>query len=248
MTSMLTKTISVIIPARNEERELPHCLAAIDTAWKRFSPALSTEYQLEIVVVLNRCTDNTESIARSAGCRLIVNDAKNLAAIRNTGIRFATGQYIVTIDADSRMSSNLFESIIPLLASGKVAGGGVLILPSRYSLGILLTGLALVPIALWYRISAGLFFFTKEAFDGVGGFNELLPSVEDIEFAKDIKRWGATQNKRFKNLLRAHIVTSTRKFDRFGDWFFLLHPLMTIRLLRGIDPKAADKVWYDFPR
>ena len=240
--------LSVIIPARNEELELPHCLSAIEVAWERYKGADIGYSSLEIIVVLNRCTDRTEEIARARGCRIVNNDQKNLAAIRNTGVQSSLGRFVVTVDADSRMSPNLFTKVIPLLESGRVAGGGILILPSRYSLGIILTALALVPIALWYRISAGLFFFTREAFDGIGGFNEQLPSVEDIQFAKDLKEWGRSRGKRFKNLLSAYIITSTRKFDKFGDWFFLRHPLMTLRLLRGIDPEAANKVWYDFPR
>jgi glycosyltransferase involved in cell wall biosynthesis len=34
-------------------------------------------------------------------------DRRNLAAIRNAAARAATGEIVVTIDADSRMSSNM---------------------------------------------------------------------------------------------------------------------------------------------
>lgn len=241
---------SVIIPARNEEHELPNCLAAIQSSWGNFlnSRELNSDISLEIVVVLNRCTDRTEQIAREAGCIIVHNDEKNLASIRNSGVKASSAALVITIDADSRMSENTFLRVFALLNSNRYVGGGVLILPERWSLGIFFTGLMLVPIALWYRISAGLFFFTRDAFNAIGGFDETLPSVEDIAFAKSLRAYGRRKGLKYANLFFTYIITSTRKFDRLGDWYFLLHPIMTLRLLRATDSAAADKIWYDFPR
>jgi|688.fasta_scaffold171320_2 glycosyltransferase involved in cell wall biosynthesis len=257
---MSTPIFSVVIPARNEERELPRCLSAINSAWEFFKKQRDIEtkvphefcdqenFVLEVIVVLNRCTDTTEDIARKAGCTIVHNDEKNLASIRNTGVRASHSPFVITVDADSRMSENTFYNVHTLLASNAYVGGGVLILPERWSLGIFCTGLMLLPIALWYRISAGLFFFRRDAFDAIGGFNELLPSVEDIAFAKALKRHGRTINQKYANLLFTHIITSTRKFDRLGDWYFVLHPIMTFNLLKASDADAANRIWYDFPR
>ena len=57
--------ISLVIPAHNEAAFLPACLAAARAAEARLAGGL------EIVVVLNRCTDATEAIARDAGERTI---------------------------------------------------------------------------------------------------------------------------------------------------------------------------------
>jgi glycosyltransferase involved in cell wall biosynthesis len=239
---------TIVIPARDEEKELPRCLDAIALSWSRFqSKTAPTKSSYHVIVVINRCTDQTEQIAKARGCQIIYEDAKNLAAIRNAGVRASTSQFVLTIDADSRVSPHMFEKLHYYLNKPNVVGGGVLILPERWSLGIFMTGLMLVPIALWYRISAGLFFFKRSAFDAVGGFNEKFPSVEDIAFAKALQTLAQKSDQRFVNLLSAHIVTSCRKFDRFGDWYFLRHPLMTLRLLRGSDKVAANAVWYDFP-
>ena len=72
-----TKQISIIIPARDEEKHLPKCLGAIEKA------ALSSHLNVELIVVINRCSDRTEEIAREAGAIIIHCDAKNLSIIRS---------------------------------------------------------------------------------------------------------------------------------------------------------------------
>lgn len=232
--------ISVIIPARNEERHIGGCLAAIEAAAGRINASV------EIIVVLNRCSDHTEALAREHACVIVSDDRKNLAQIRNSGARAASGDWLVTIDADSRMSANMLERVSAELSSARVVGGGVLILPERWSAGIILTGICLVPVALWHGISGGLFFCRKADFDAIGGFNEHLTSVEDIDFAIRLKRHGRQKGQRFVTLLRSWIVTSCRKFDYFGDWYFLRHPLTSLQLLKSRNPEAASRIWYDF--
>ena len=233
---------SVAIPARNEEKFIAVCLESVKRASKEI------EGQTEIIVVLNRCTDRTEEIALSFGARIERNDSKNLASIRNSGCHAAKGDIIVTVDADSRISPNMLSVIEASLSSGKVVGGGVLIIPERWSVGILVTALMLLPIALCHRISGGLFFCFRKDFLAIKGFNEQLCSVEDIDFAVRLKAHGRKSGRKFKVLLHAHIVTSCRKFDHFGDWYMVLHPGEFLTLLRGRNQKLADKVWYDFKR
>lgn len=233
---------SIVIPARNEELSIGSCLESLAAA-QRFFPC-----SLEIIVVLNRCTDSTEQIARDAGCRIVVEDAKNLSVIRNAGARVAQGEIVVTVDADSRVSKNMLEDIARSMRRSDIVGGGVLIAPERYSLGILITALYLLPIALRYGISAGLFFCRRADFEAIGGFDESLVSVEDIDFARRLKKHGRQSGRRFTTLLRARIVTSCRKFDRLGDWYFVLRPHLVWTLLKGRNQSEANKIWYEFER
>lgn len=233
---------SVIIPARNEEAFIGACLDSIRTA------AVQVVGEVEIVVVLNRCTDRTEAIARSSGAVITHEDAKNLSRIRNAGARVSRGEYLVTIDADSRMSPNMLSEIARHLDSGRMVGGGVLIRPERLSLGILCSGLLLIPLALWYRISAGLFWCRRDDFDAIGGFDETYTSAEDIDFAVRLRRHGRENGRRFCTLFRASIITSCRKFDEFGDWYFFRNPRMMWSLLKGRNPHAANRIWYDVKR
>ena len=235
-------SFSTIIPARNEEKYLPGCLEALRAS------AEVADCDLEVIVVVNRSTDKTEQIARDAGCIVVHAEEKNLSIIRNAGVSKASNQYVITIDADSKVYPGMFTDLLRELSDEGVVGGGVMMYPDRYSAGIVLTGIMLLPIVFWHGISGGLFFFRKEDFEAISGFDESLVSVEDIDFAKRLRDHGKLSGRKFKTLWHSYIITSTRKFDRFGDWYFLLRPWLLWRLFGGKDKKAANLVWYDFER
>jgi glycosyltransferase involved in cell wall biosynthesis len=253
---------SILIPARNEEKNLPGCLASIDEAAAVVAENVSgtrrvpnSEHRTEpvrdtvqVIVAVNRCTDRTEEIAREYGAVIVRHDGRNLAVIRNAAARAATGKIIVTIDADSRMSANMLAEIDRLLRSGRFIGGGVKVLPERWSLGIIVTGALLLGYMTLFRLAGGLFWCHRRDFEALGGFNEELSSVEDLDFSRRLRAYGRAQGKRFTTITRAHITTSCRKFDIFGDWYLLRHPILTLRLLRGRSQSEANAYYYDVER
>lgn len=116
-----TPLISVCVPAHNEEKFIGACLDSINKATEQIKPAI-----VEIIVCVNRCTDGTESIARSHGAVIVKEDEKNIAKITNAAVRQAAGEIIVTIDADSRMSPNMLSEVVRLLETDKYIGGRLL--------------------------------------------------------------------------------------------------------------------------
>jgi glycosyltransferase involved in cell wall biosynthesis len=233
---------SIVIPARNEERLIGRCLESIRLAAAAFAG------EVEIIVVLNRCTDRTEEIAHSFGARTIREDARNLSRIRNAGARIATGKVLVTIDADSAMTPNMLTAIDRALSSGKTVGGGTFIRPDRLSVGIVSTMLFLGLYLLLNPVSGGLFWCYREDFETIGGFDENLVSGEDIQFARRLKAYGKKVKRPFRTLLQAYILTSCRKLDEFGDWYILRHPMVSWRIVNGKSPRDADWFFYDFKR
>lgn len=236
-----------MIPARDEERRIAACLASIRAAAAFPGPTGARDYSVEIIVALNRCTDRTAEIAHKFGAHMVETDAKNLSVVRNAGARRVTGDVIVTIDADSVMSPNTFAEIERHLKRGFV-GGGAMIKPERMSPGIAAAGVLLAYLALRYRVSAGMFWVPRAVYEALGGFDESLVSVEDIDFAVRLRRYGRERGKRFGTLWHAPIITSCRKFDHFGDWFLLKNLSLARDLLGGRDQRAANQFFYDFPR
>jgi len=231
--------ISLVIPAHNESAFLPSCLEAARQATGRAGAAV------EIIVVLNRCTDDTEEIAIRHGCLTVREDAKNLSIIRNAGVAAATGEIIVTCDADSRMHPDSFADILDKLDSGKFVGGGAMVFPERWSAGIVASGISILPYLAFTGVSFGLFWFWKSDFEEIGGFDERFVSVEDVDFACRLKAHGRESGRAWGTLFRAALVTSCRKFDQFGDWYLFLNPAFVRKVFRGDDRKAADEFWYD---
>jgi glycosyltransferase involved in cell wall biosynthesis len=233
---------SIIIPAHNEEAFIGPCLESIKDAAKNYSD------DIEIIVALNRCTDRTEEIARKYGAITVREDRPNLAKIRNTAARSARGKVIVTIDADSRMTTNMLEEIDQKISTEKFIGGGVFILPERMSIGIFMSLLVILPALLIYRVSGGLFWCYRQDFEAIGGFDETLVSAEDIDFARRLKTYGKRKGKRFSTITKAHIITSCRKFDAFGDWFLFKNPRLVWKIFQGKDQNTADRFYYNVER
>ncbi|PIY78866.1 MAG: glycosyl transferase family 2, partial [Parcubacteria group bacterium CG_4_10_14_0_8_um_filter_35_7] len=113
----MNNKFSIIIPAHNEEKYIGKCLGSIKKA------SQFCQNQVEIIVILNRCHDRTEEIVKKINVKIFKNDRQNLAALRNFGAKQATGDIIITIDADSWMSQNALLDIANRLNTGKYIGG-----------------------------------------------------------------------------------------------------------------------------
>jgi len=237
---------SVIIPAHNEAQYIGKCLRGIGIAARAVAPDA-----VETIVVANRCTDKTREIAESLGARVLVNDDKCIAAIRNTGVRAAVGEIVVTVDADSVMGKEALTDIKEKLESGKFVGGGSNVKFDRMSFGIVCSSLyvvlKLLPVMMKNGglLSGAMFWCRKEDFDAIGGFDESLISLEDMDFAVRLQKLGKQRKQKYGTLKRKPLVTSARKFDTFGDWYLIKNRKLTKRIFTGRDRDAADLFYYD---
>lgn len=235
--------LSIIIPAHNEEKFITNCLNSIVTASNEINE------NIEIVVVLNRCTDKTEEIAKSFGAVIVVENDKNLSKIRNVGVRASSGDVIITIDADSWMSINLLKDIKKNIATSKYIGGAVQIRPERFSIGILLSCLfIIIPIMLKNKVSLGVFWCHKKTFQAINGFDENLLTAEDVDFAVRLKKYAKHNGMAFKTINSSFVTTSCRKWDLFGDWYMLRNLKVLTTVFNGRNRDIADRWWYDIKR
>jgi len=231
---------SIIIPAHNEENYIGGCLESIAKAAQPYKD------QVEVIVVLNRCTDKTKEIAQSYNCVTLENNDKNLSKIRNAGAALAKGDILVTIDADTRMTEHMLTEVEKHLASNQFIGGGVTGNFERMSFGIVVsTMLLIVPLLFKYGfISVGIFWCYKKDFQAIRGFNENMLMAEDADFAKRLKQWGKKNGKKY-GTIKNGMTTSCRRFDHYGDWMLLKRPGMIFAYLKGTNEKAANEAYYD---
>ena len=243
---MKNYTFSVIIPAHNEEKYIGKCLRSILGAAKYVKP-----HNVEMIVVANRCTDKTSDIAKHFGARVIKNEDKCISAIRNAGVKAARGRIIVTIDADSRMTKYSLREIKNMLSSGKYIGGGTMPRFDRMSLGIAVSSMYvainIMPIMIKNKaaLSGAMFWCYKRDFEEIGGFDETLVSLEDMDFAVRLNKLGIKRGKKYGTLTKSYVLTSSRKFDELGDWYLIKNRDITKRIFTGKDREAADKFYYD---
>ena len=66
-----------------------------------------------------------------------------------------------------------------------------------------------------------------------------------MDFASRLKALGKKQGKKYGTLKKSNVITSSRKFDEFGDWYLLKDRRLTKAIFTGKDRKAADKFYYD---
>ncbi|NKD86754.1 glycosyltransferase family 2 protein [Haematospirillum sp. 15-248] len=96
--------LSALVVVHNEEERLPACLERLTFAD-------------EIVVVLDRCTDRSADIARSAGARMIEGAWPVEGDRRNAGIEACRGDWILEVDADEHVSPALAAEVRAVIAS-----------------------------------------------------------------------------------------------------------------------------------
>jgi len=235
--------ISIAIPAHNEERYIERCIQSV------LASAASARQSVEIVVALNRCTDRTREIAESLGAICVVEDRRSIAAVRNAAVRASTSAAVATLDADNWMREGTVGEILRCVYDDRFIGGGSQVLPERMSLGIAFSLLALAPHVIGRNLPAVMFWFLRESFDQINGFNEEMVSLEDLDFARRLKAHGATQGKKYGAISRRNgIIVSMRKCDTFGDWYLFLNPGLVRKIFTGTDRKAADQFYYDVER
>lgn len=235
---------SFVVPAHNEEEFIGPCLDSIRRAEKTLAASV------EIVVVLNRCVDKTGEIAENYDAITVVENARNIPRIRNAGLHASHGEIVCTLDADSRIRPGVLERVESALESGVIIGGGVNIEYDRASVGIWST-VAFLNLATGLTgLSAGMFWARREDWIEVGGYDESLPFGEDIDFARRLKQLGKKRGQKYIKLPGRSMITSSRKFDRFGDWAFfrmmLFEAVDMRRGLRGEESKFANKFFFDF--
>lgn len=218
--------ISVIMPARNEERLVAAALRSV--AAQTLEPRL-----VEAVVVSNGSTDRTAQAVADEAARLAAGGGPRvtllpdlepgIARAKNAGARAAAGRLLVFMDADSRMSPGLLAAVRRRAEDGGRAA----------SIRIVADGSDPVDHAFFWvlengkrllRIRANMLWCERRLFEELDGFDESLNQAEDLDLLHRARRlyvpvghihdeWIATSTRRLhRGPLRAGM------FAMFGRW------------------------------
>jgi glycosyltransferase involved in cell wall biosynthesis len=228
--------ISFVVPAYNEELELPSTIKSIRNA--------ATHRDHEIIVVDDASTDQTAAVVGIAGARLVSINRRQIAAARNAGANAARGDILFFVDADTRINEKHVRGAIDALEAGCAGGSARVIVDGtipRWA-EIFLRFFCAVYFAL--NLGAGAFLFaTRKNFDAVGGFDESLFMGEEVYFSLALRKLG-----RFR-ILPESIVTSGRKLRMYSARQILGN---SFRIILGGPPAARSRdglfIWYDGKR
>ncbi len=230
--------ISFIVPAYNEELELPATLLAIQTA------ATEAGETYEIIVADDASTDTTAALARAAGAEVVSIQCRQIAASRNAGARQARGEILFFVDADTRIKATHVRDGLAALQAGYSGGSARIVTDGA----IPFWGQVFLKIfcALYFanNLGAGAFLFTtRQNFDAIGGFDEQYFAGEEVFLSLALKKLG-----RFK-ILREPMITSGRKLRMHSGWhIWWRSTYMMLGGLRSYRSRDRLDLWYDGKR
>ena len=99
----MSETITACVIAQDEEERLPECLAGL-------------EFCDQVVVVDSGSRDRTRELAAAAGAKVVENPWPGFSAQRNVALDHATGDWVLEIDADERVTPELAAELRAFLA------------------------------------------------------------------------------------------------------------------------------------
>ena len=108
-------TLSVVVITKDEEENLPRTLHSVE--------GLLRELGGEIIVVDSGSTDRTLVIAAAAGARIFHEPWKGFAGQKNSALDKATGDWVLSLDADEPLEPASAGEIRTLLASDPPLNG-----------------------------------------------------------------------------------------------------------------------------
>ena len=185
----LTKrpTVSVVIPARNEEACIDRCLGAI-------RGMKTSTAEVEIVVVDNNSADSTAAIAKKYGAVVVAKKEGTIGSLRNAGAAVSKGDFIAFLDADCIVPGDWLDKAFSFFARdrGMIIGFRMTIPDDSNwvarSWDLLFSKRNVTAEVEW--LPSGNMIMAREAFLSIGGFDEGLETNEDCDLCFRLGKQG----------------------------------------------------------
>lgn len=227
--------IGIIVPAHNEEERIEACLQSLIGAAGH--TGLAGE-PVEIIVVLDACSDRTGPLARSLGVRTLHTHARNVGAARQQGARVAVSagaRWLAFTDADSVVAP---EWLVAQLALGADAVCGTIavddwgIYGERMHRHFELTYTDEDGHSHIHGANLGV---SAQAYTAAGGFMDLATG-EDVALVEALQKSGA----RIAWSRTPRVVTSVRpNFKAPGGFGATLEKIEKLCQWAGVEPAGG---------
>lgn len=177
--------LSFVIPAFNEERNLPRLISSI-------REYIRNEFEYEVIVIDNGSTDGTVAVAKEIADKILVDPVLNIGELRNLGASVSEGKVLVFLDADVRLTPKwiqTFKSIYEKVISTRGMFGSWVKIPEnpswieKYWFGPL-------EKREFSHVNSAHMIIAKELFNELGGFDESLETGEDYDISVRAKKQG----------------------------------------------------------
>lgn len=104
----MTESLSVIIPAYQAEKYIAQAVASVR--------AQNWPGQVQILVIDDGSRDNTAAAAQALGVQVLRKTQGGAASARNEGLKLATGQLILLLDADDVLTEGALAAMADAMA------------------------------------------------------------------------------------------------------------------------------------
>ena len=192
--------LSIVIPAWNEE-------AGIALALETLLGLTAGRGDIEIIVSVSG-DDRTEAIARTFPVT-VCRSEKGRAVQMNTGAKIASGEVLYFLHADTTPPPSFCDDILAAIGRGEEAGCFQMTFDDPDWLMQLYGWFTQFPLPVCRGGDQSLF-ITRELFGRIGGFDERLRIMEDIEIIERIQRHAGF------HILDSTVITSARKYRDNG--------------------------------
>nr|WP_294346983.1 TIGR04283 family arsenosugar biosynthesis glycosyltransferase [Prosthecochloris sp.] len=192
--------ISIIIPTFNEEETIAETLSNICNA---------TEKQNDIEIIISDASDDsTLGIAENFPVRTC-RSPKGRSIQMNRGADIATGTILYFLHADTLPPHGFTESIVNTVEQGRPAGCFQMCFDDPHWLMQTYGWFTRLPL-MFCRGGDQSLFITRDLFNRIGGFNEKMRIMEDIEIIERINKHSTFA------ILDDAVITSSRKYTVNG--------------------------------
>ena len=185
----MTLKVSIVIPAINEERGIGKTIDAIHT-----TSFAKHHWDLEIVLVDGDSKDRTREIASKKGAVVIIEKRRGYGRAYKTGLAQATGDIIVTGDADATYPFDRIHEYIERLLDTKLdfittdrfaeLKHGSMTLKHRFGNLVLAVTLNVLFITSIQDSQSGMWIFRRAALEKIQpleAFNDGMPFSEELK-------------------------------------------------------------------